>query len=169
MTVAPRFLVLGAWEVDGQRFEIASRRKLDTRLVVPFFTRNGELHAGVLERARPSRAARGAGLQGLEVIGFDLSGVDETADIKTYGRTMFGARSGCEIDDAMPSIALPSLARSIGYLTELCLPMLQPVATPTSDLIEGLVGWRADPAGLVGSRGGGGPARRKRHRRGADA
>ena len=114
---APRFLVLGAWEVDGLRYEIASRKKLDSRVVLPFFTRSGELYAGLLERERPSRGLRSAPLLGLEAIGFDFSGVDETADIKSYGRAMFTARAGVEIDDAELPIVLPSQARSIGYLT----------------------------------------------------
>ena len=49
-----RFLGLEAWVVDGQRFEIASRRKLDSRIVLPFFSRADELFAGLLERARPA-------------------------------------------------------------------------------------------------------------------
>lgn len=136
---APRFLGLAAWEVDGQRFEIASRQKLDSRIVLPFFSRNGELLAGLLERARPSRGLRGAPLLGLETIGFDFSGVDETADIRTYGRAMFTARAAVALDETRPPIALPSMARSIGYLTELTLPLLQPVAPPSADTID--VGW----------------------------
>src|SRR4051812_2809024 len=113
------FLAIGAWDIDGQRFEIASRPKLDSRVVLPFFRRNGEVLAGVLERARPSRGLRGAPLLGLEGIGFDFSGVDETADIKSYGRAIFTERAGVAIDDTALAIALPSMARSIGYLTEL--------------------------------------------------
>src|SRR3954454_6389269 len=94
------FLALGAWDIDGPRFEIASRPKLDSRVVLPFFTRGGELYAGVLERVRPARGLRGAPLLGLEAIGFDFSGVDETGDIKSYGRAIFTARAGVEIDDA---------------------------------------------------------------------
>src|SRR6185436_2683843 len=105
------FLALGAWDVDGQRFEIASRPKLDSRVVLPFFTRDGELFAGLLERERPSRGLRGAPLVGLEAIGFDFSGVDETADIKSYGRAIFTARTGVEIDDQALAIVLPSMAR----------------------------------------------------------
>ena len=133
------FLVLGAWDVDGQRFEIASRPKLDSRVVLPFFERAGELFAGVLERARPSRGLRGAPRLGLEAIGFDFSGVDETADIKSYGRAIFSARAGVEIDDAALAIALPSMARSIGYLTELTLPLLLGIRPPPRDDLE--VSW----------------------------
>src|SRR4051812_47973555 len=106
------FLAVGAWDVDGQRFEIASRPKLDSRVVLPFFTRNGEIYAGVLERARPARTLREAPLVGLEAIGFDFSGVDETADIRSYGRAIFTARAGVEIDDTVLATALPSMARS---------------------------------------------------------
>ncbi len=134
-----RFLGLGAWVVDGQRFEIASRRKLDSRVVLPFFSRRGELFAGLLERARPARGLRGVPLVGFEAIGFDFAGVDETADIKSYGRAMFTARAGVEIDETRSPIALPSMARSIGYLSELMLPLLQPVAPPPSDDID--VAW----------------------------
>jgi hypothetical protein len=138
-TGAPRFLGLGAWEVDGQRFEIASRRKLDTRIVLPFFSRDGELYAGVLERARPSRSLRKAPLLGLEAIHFDFARVDETADIKRYGRAMFTARAGVKIDDSALPIALPSLARSVGYLTELTRPLLQPTKPPPRDALD--VAW----------------------------
>ena len=134
-----RFLSVGAWEIDGERFEIASRPKLDSRVVLPFFERDGELFAGVLERIRPSRALRGAPLLGLEAIGFDFSGVDETADIKSYGRAIFTARAGVEIDDAAVAVALPSMARSIGYLTELTLPLLLGIRPPKGDDLE--VSW----------------------------
>lgn len=134
-----KFLTVGAWDIDGQRFEIASRPKLDSRVVLPFFSRGGELHAGVLERMRPSRALRGAPLLGLEAIGFDFSGVDETADIKSYGRAIFTARAGVEIDDAALAIALPSMARSVGYLTELTLPLLLGIKPPPQDDLE--VSW----------------------------
>ncbi|HSO31980.1 MAG TPA: hypothetical protein VLT33_05675 [Labilithrix sp.] len=133
------FLAVGAWDVDGQRFEIASRPKLDSRVVLPFFVRDGELYAGVLERVRPSRGLRGAPLLGLEAIGFDFSGVDETADIRSYGRAIFTARAGVEIDDAALAIALPSMARSIGYLTELTLPLLLGIRPPPRDVLE--VSW----------------------------
>ncbi len=136
---APRFLGLGLWDVAGHRFEIASRRKLDSRLVLPVFLRDGELHAGVLERARPARTVRGAPLIGLEAIGFDFSGVDETADIKRYGSAMFTTRAGVELDDAVLPIALPSTARSIGYLSELTLPILLGVKPPTGDALP--VSW----------------------------
>ena len=133
------FLTIGAWEVDGQRFEIASRPKLDSRVVLPFFERDGELFAGVLERVRPSRGLRGAPLLGLEAIGFDFSGVDETADLKSYGRAIFTARAGVTIDDAALAVALPSMARSIGYLTELTLPLLLGIRPPPRDDLE--VSW----------------------------
>ena len=137
----PKFLALGAWQIGGQRFEIASRPKLDSRVVLPFFERGGELFAGVLERARPARALRGRPdeVVGLEAIGFDFSGVDETADIKSYGRAIFTARAGVEIDDAALPMALPSMARSVGYLTELILPLLLPIEPPASDDLE--VSW----------------------------
>ena len=124
VTGTPRFVGLGAWEVDGQTFEIASRRNLDSRQVLPFFAKGGELHVGVLERERPSRTLRGAKAVGLEAIGFDFSGVDETADINSYGNALFTARAGVALDEAVVPIALPSMARSIGYLTELMLPVL---------------------------------------------
>jgi hypothetical protein len=133
------FLTVGAWDLDGKRFEIAGRRKLDSRVVLPFFTREGVLHAGVLERRRPSRALRGAPELGLEAIGFDFAGVDETADIKSYGRAIFTARAGVEIDDTLLAVALPSMARSIGYLTELMLPLLLGIRPPPRDDID--VSW----------------------------
>lgn len=128
------FLTIGAWDVDGQRFEIASRPKLDSRVVLPFFERDGELFAGVLERVRPSRGLRGAPLLGLEAIGFDFSGVDETTDLKSYGRAIFTARAGVTIDDAALAVALPSMARSIGYLTELTLPLLLGIRPPPATI-----------------------------------
>jgi hypothetical protein len=133
------FLALGAWDIDGQRFEIASRPKLDSRVVLPFFTRNSELYGGVLERVRPSRGLRGAPLVGLEAIGFDFSGVDETGDIKSYGRAIFTARAGVEIDETALATALPSMARSIGYLTELTLPLLLGIKPPPKDDLD--VSW----------------------------
>jgi hypothetical protein len=133
------FLRLGAWAAGGEVFEIASRRKLDSRQVVPFFTREGRLHVGLLQRARPSRALRGAPETGLEAIGFDFAGVDETADVTHYGRAIFSERAGVEVDDDAHSIAPPSFARSIGYLTELVLPLLLPVKPPQGDEID--VSW----------------------------
>jgi hypothetical protein len=133
------FLAIGAWDIDGQRYEIASRPKLDSRVVLPFFARDGELYAGVLERARPSRELRGAPIMGLEAIGFDFSGVDETGDIRSYGRAIFTARAGVEIDDTVLATALPSMARSIGYLTELTLPLLLGIRPPPKDDLE--VSW----------------------------
>ena len=41
-----------------------------------------------------------------------------------------------EVDDAAHPIALPSFARSIGYLTELVLPLLLPVKPPPRDEID---------------------------------
>ncbi len=126
----PSFLTLGAWTLDGRTFEIAGRRKLDSRHVLPWFAHGGEIIAGVLERERPSRALRGAPLLGLEAIGFDFSGVDQAGDIRAYGRAVFTERAHLTPDDAALQIALPSWARSVGYLTELALPLLLEVVPP---------------------------------------
>lgn len=131
----PRFLAIAAYAVGDETHEIVSRKRLDTRQVVPFFVHDGVLHVGALERARASRLVRGADPMGLEPIGFDFSGVDETGDILHYGRAMFSARSGVRIDDTRAAIPLPSFARSIGYATELALPLLVPIESPSKDAI----------------------------------
>ena len=130
------FLAIGAWEVDGERFEIASRPRLDSRVVLPFFRKDGELYVGLLERERPSRSLRGGALVGLEAIGFDFSGVDETADIRNYGRAVFREIAQVAIDDTALVTVLPSMARSIGYLTELTLPLVLGIEPPASEVIE---------------------------------
>src|SRR5439155_22494620 len=136
----PSFLTLGAWEAEGVPFEIAGRRNLDSRVVVPFFRGpGGELHAGLLHRERASRSLRGEPLMGVEPIGFDFKGVDETADILAYGEAMFGCRTQLRLDPEGLQIPLPSYARSIGYLTELSLPLLAPVLRPES--LELPVAW----------------------------
>src|SRR5689334_22010612 len=94
------FLTLGAWEAQGQTFEIASRRKLDSRVVVPFFREQGRVFAGLLRRERASRQVRGEETLGLEPIGFDFKGVDETADVLAYGEAMFGGRTQLRLDPA---------------------------------------------------------------------
>lgn len=130
------FLTIGRWEVAGRTFEIAGRGKLDSRQVLPWFEEGGTLHAGVLERARPSRTLRGAPERGLEAIGFDFSRVDETGDIRDYGRAIFSERAQVEIEDGALPIALPSWARSIGYLTELTLPLLLRVRPPAARSLD---------------------------------
>ena len=136
LTGAPSFLMLGAWEAGGTPYEIISRRRLDTRQVIPCFEHGGQLHVGVLQRRRASRALRGAPLLGLEPVGIDFGGVDETGDILEYGRSVFNARTRITIDDRRLKIPLPSYARSIGYLTELVLPLFVGVHPPPSPEIE---------------------------------
>jgi hypothetical protein len=132
LTGAPSFLMLGAWEAGGTPYELISRRRLDTRQVIPCFEHEGHLHVGVLQRRRASRALRGAPLLGLEPVGIDFAGVDETGDILEYGRSVFNARTRITIDDRRLKIPLPSYARSIGYLTELVLPLFVGVHPPPS-------------------------------------
>ncbi len=123
--------------------EIVSRRRLDTRQVLPFFEHAGTLHVGVLERIRASRRVRTPSADveplGLEPIGFDFAGVDETGDVLRYGRAIFSERAKVEVDHERLAIALPSFARSIGYSTELALPLLLPVLPPTSATVD--VAW----------------------------
>ncbi|WP_224249991.1 hypothetical protein [Hyalangium gracile] len=132
----PSFLMLGAWEVGGTRFELVSRRRLDTRQVIPYFEHGGELHVGVLQRRRASRALRRGPLLGLEPVGIDFAGVDETGDILEYGRSVFNARTHVSMDDQRLKIPLPSYARSIGYLTELVLPLFVAIHPPPSSKID---------------------------------
>lgn len=132
----PSFLMLGAWEIGGATFEVASRRRLDTRQVIPYFEHDGELHVGVLQRRRASRALRGAQLVGLEPVGIDFAGVDETGDILEYGRSVFNARTRVTMDDRRLKIPLPSYARSIGHLTEFSLPLFVAVHPPPSPEID---------------------------------
>jgi hypothetical protein len=136
LTGAPSFLSFGAWEADGITFEIASRRRLDTRQVIPYFQHQGRLHVGVLERRRAARALRGAPLLGLEPVGIDFAGVDETGNILEYGHSVFNARTRIAVDDQRLKIPLPSYARSIGYLTELALPLFVAVHPPASAEID---------------------------------
>lgn len=132
----PSFLLFGAWEAGGTAFEIASRRRLDTRQVIPYFEHEGELHVGVLQRRRASRALRGAPLVGLEPLGIDFAGVDETGDILEYGRSVFNARTRVTLDERRLKIPLPTYARSIGYLSELSLPLCVAVNPPPSADID---------------------------------
>ncbi len=132
----PSFLSFGAWEADGITFEIASRRRLDTRQVIPYFEHLGRLHVGVLQRRRASRALRGSPLLGLEPVGIDFGGVDETGNILEYGHSVFNTRTRISIDEQRLRIPLPSYARSIGYLTELALPLFVPVHPPASAEID---------------------------------
>ena len=129
---APAYLALGAWRHRGIVYEIASRPRLDSRQVVPTFVHDGVLHAGVLERERASRAVRGGELHGWEPIGIDLAGVDETGDVLSYGNAIFTARAGVAIDERVLAIALPSYAKSIGYLSELGLPLSVAIEAPPS-------------------------------------
>jgi hypothetical protein len=135
----PAFLSLTGFRVGEGLQEIASRRRLDTRQVVPFFDHGGVRHIGVLERSRASRRVRGADPVSLEPIGFDFSGVDETGDILSYGRAIFTARAGVEIDGDGAPVPLPSVARSMGWSTELAMPLLVPIRPPASSAIE--VSW----------------------------
>jgi len=136
LTGSPSFLLFGAWEAGGMTFEVASRRRLDTRQVIPYFEHDGVLHVGVLQRRRASRAVRGAPLLGLEPVGIDFAGVDETGDILEYGRSVFNARTRITLDERRLKIPLPTYARSIGYLTELALPLFVAVHPPPSAEID---------------------------------
>lgn len=127
MEAEPKFLSLTGFRVGGATHEIVSRKRLDTRQIVPFYDEGATRYVGVLERSRASRRVRGADPIGLEPIGFDFSGVDETGDILSYGRAMFTARSGIELDPTRAPLPLPSFARSVGWSTELALPLLLPV------------------------------------------
>lgn len=122
----PKFLSLTGFRVGGKLYEVVSRRRLDTRQVIPFYDEGSLRFVGVLERTRASRLVRNADPLGYEPIGFDFSGVDETGDILSYGRAIFTARAGIAIDERAP-MPLPSVARSIGWTTELALPLLLPV------------------------------------------
>ncbi len=139
LTGRPEFLTLSRWDCGGVLFELASRRRLDTRQVVPYFLEDGVLHVGVLRRERASRLLRGTSTVGLEPIGLDFGGVDETGDILQYGRELFRERTGLVVDDSVLKLALPSMARSIGYLTELTLPLLVGVQPPASRVLD--VSW----------------------------
>lgn len=135
----PGFLSLTGFRVGATVYELASRRRLDTRQVVPFFDHEGVRYVGVLERERASRRVRGAEPIGLEPIGFDLAGVDETGDVLSHSRAIFTARAGVELDGARSAQPLPSLARSIGWSTELALPLLLPIKPPPSHTLD--VSW----------------------------
>lgn len=138
VSATPSYLLLSRWSGEGS-VEIVSRRRLDTRQVVPIFEREGVTYVGVLERARLSRAVRGVDVVGWEPIGIDFGGVDETGDILEYGRAIFSSHSRVEIDAASLKIALPSVALSIGYLTELALPLFVHVIPPVELVHE--VSW----------------------------
>ncbi len=130
MAVDPQFLSISRWQSGERVFEVASRRRLDTRQIVPYFIRDGVVFAGVLERARASRLLRHESPLGLEPIGVDFAAVDETADILHHGDAIFTAHAGVAIDPALRQIAIPSVARSIGYLTELALPVALGIRDP---------------------------------------
>src|SRR5258708_1574553 len=132
LEVEPSFLSLSAWEHGGTVFEVVSRRKLDTRQVLPYFVHDGVLEVGVLRRARPSRLLRGAPDVGLEPIGIDFAGVDETGDILHYGDAIFTKHAGVTVDADRLKVPLPSYARSMGYLTALSLPLMVGIAAPPS-------------------------------------
>ncbi len=136
ITGIPEFLAIAGFRVDSSIHEVVGRRRLDTRQVVPYFLHEGALYVGVLQRSRASRILRGTPAVGREPIGFDFSGVDETADIRDYGRAIFSARSGIAIDTDALALPLPSLARSIGWTTELALPLLLAVRPPPSRAID---------------------------------
>jgi hypothetical protein len=136
----PKFLSIAGYRVGQEVHEIVSRKRLDTRQIVPFFRDSaGVVHVGLLERTRASRVVRGAAPIGLEPIGFDFSGVDETGDVREYGRAIFSARAGLAIDESALPVPLPSFARSIGYSTELALPLLLPVQPTDARSID--VSW----------------------------
>lgn len=152
----PTFLSLAVHHLDAgpageTRVEVVSRDRLDTRQVIPFFVSSegrlgggagggpGEVWVGVLDRERASRRVRGAEARGLEPIGFDFRGVDETGDVRAYGRAIFSARAQVAIDEAGLVMPLPSVARSIGWATELALPLLLPVHRP--EALEHEVTW----------------------------
>jgi hypothetical protein len=126
------FLALVGIEQGGTRFEIVSRPRLDTRQIMPFYRQSGVLFVGVLERARVGRELAGAPLLGWEAVGIDFGGVDETGDILSYGQAVFSAHAGVTVDETALAIPLPSHARSIGFLTELGLPLLLPVKPPAA-------------------------------------
>jgi|GEM_PF-1761445 len=132
---APEFLQLGQVRIDGQSFEIASRKQLDTRAVVPWFEKGGALHVGLCVRTRVSRALQGRPLVGWEAFAYDFRSADETSDIAAIGEEQLSRRTGLTVDTARAPIALPSFARSIGYLCELCLPLLLPVVPPETNSI----------------------------------
>jgi hypothetical protein len=132
---APGFLQLGQVRIDGQSFEIASRKQLDTRAVVPWFERDGALHVGLCVRTRVSRALQGRPLVGWEAFAYDFRSAGETGDIAAIGEEQFSRRTGLTVDPTRAPIALPSFARSIGYLCELCLPLLLPIVPPDSSSI----------------------------------
>ncbi|MBL8718521.1 MAG: hypothetical protein JNL79_21250 [Myxococcales bacterium] len=112
--------------------EVVSRARLDTRQVLPFFDKEGVRHVGVLRRARTSRHVRGDEIEGLEPIGIDFSGVDETGDILEYGRAIFTRHASVTLDPEALVLPAPSVARSIGYLTELALPLAVPIHPPSA-------------------------------------
>ncbi|MBK7402630.1 MAG: hypothetical protein IPJ34_41970 [Myxococcales bacterium] len=112
--------------------EVVSRARLDTRQVLPFYDEEGVRHVGVLRRARTSRHVRGDDVEGLEPIGIDFSGVDETGDILEYGRAIFTRHAAVTLDPEALVLPAPSVARSIGYLTELALPLAVPIHPPPS-------------------------------------
>lgn len=137
------FLALSVIQRGDTRFEIASRPRLDTRQVLPFFVDEaGVYHVGILERARVGRRLAGTDLVGWEAVGVDFGGVDETGDILSYGRAVFSAHAGVEVDDTALALPLPSHARSIGFLTELGLPLLLPVKRPADASYE--VSWAGE-------------------------
>lgn len=147
MTVAPTFLQVSRWTLGERRFEIVSRPRLDTRQIVPFYRNDEGLHVGALERRRASRQVRGDEPVGLEPIGVDFRGVDETGDVRAHGRAIFGERTHLAIDEAASVMPLPSVARSIGWATELALPLLLPIEPPTATRVP--VSWDGQTHAVV--------------------
>jgi hypothetical protein len=131
LAAPPRFLTLGAWRQGEVVFEVAGRSGLDSRVLLPFFRRAGALWVGLVERERASRAVRGAPLLGLEGLSHDFRAVDETADIRAGAERLLTTVAGLRAQPHGLQIPLPSFARSIGYLSELCLPLLVPVEPPS--------------------------------------
>ena len=50
-------------------------------------------------------------LVGWEAVGVDFGGVDETGDILSYGREVFSAHAGVQVDPTVLAIPLPSHAQ----------------------------------------------------------
>ena len=106
--------------------------------LLPFFRSGGMVFVGLVDRERASRAVRGAPLLGLEALSHDFRAIDETADIRGSTERLLTEVAGLRPQAHGLPIPLPSFARSIGYLSELCLPLLVPVEPPDLDGAEAL-------------------------------